>query len=54
MFLDIIFCECGETLDAQALCTVPRGACSVKYLILEQIAGQGVLVALSSALNAVP
>lgn len=26
MFLDIIFCECGETLDAQALCTVPRGA----------------------------
>lgn len=32
----------------------PRSACSVKYLILEQIAGQGVLVALSSALNAVP
>lgn len=32
----------------------PRSACNVKCLILEQIAGQGVLVALSSALNAVP
>lgn len=32
----------------------PRSACSVKCLILEQIAGQGVLVALSFALNAVP
>lgn len=32
----------------------PRSVCNVKCLILEQIAGQGVLVALSSALNAVP
>lgn len=32
----------------------PGSARSVKCLILEQAAGQGVLVALSSALNAVP
>jgi len=57
MVLDIIFCEYGETLDTQALCgatlQVPQAACSVKHLVLEQNAGQDVMVALGFALKTV-